>query len=285
MREPWGQCLSVPERSSDAARPVWWIRWVDGVLFGSAVGLAIVFGFASLAVAQAAGGGGDVRMRSVPPRVITAGVRTALAPPARLADSLAALAPQTLPRSGAPQAPLVIEEFSDYQCPACAVHQQYGARVFEEYAALGYLRVIHYDLPLPFHPNAMDAAMVAHCVVAQGAPYGRVRDAVFASQRLWQDESSPWTAFAQVLGPITPDSARARACYEEGPFLPLLNYGLREARRRGVSATPTFFIAGREVQGALAPERLRALLDDLLGFAPVTPPSVPRWKTAPPPGR
>ena len=67
---------------------------------------------------------------------------------------------------GAANAPVVIQEISDYQCPFCARVLPTIERLLEAYP--GRVRLVWRDLPLPFHPNAHIAAQAAREVFRQG---------------------------------------------------------------------------------------------------------------------
>jgi len=72
------------------------------------------------------------------------------------------------PSIGRSDAPIVMVEFTDYQCPFC---QRFHLSVFEElkknYVDTGKIRYVSRDLPLPMHPNAMSAAVAARCAGEQ----------------------------------------------------------------------------------------------------------------------
>ena len=64
---------------------------------------------------------------------------------------------------GADDAPVVVREFADYQCPACARFSEASQRLKEEYVDTGKVRFVYFDLPLQQHQNAMPAAQAARC--------------------------------------------------------------------------------------------------------------------------
>jgi protein-disulfide isomerase len=197
------------------------------------------------------------------------------------ADSLAAQAPKSLLQVGRADAPLVIEDFSDMQCPACAGHDAWNAKVLDEYVAQGLVRVIYYDLPLKeLHMNAMDGAMLVHCANEQGKALA-TRHALFASQAQWGTEEAPRAAFGAILAPLGIDTAKVLACYDRGPYVDVIQWGLREATRRQVPATPSLYFGGHMLVGAYPPARFRLELDRALGRAPAAPVvKKPSWKDA-----
>src|SRR5207249_4237126 len=74
----------------------------------------------------------------------------------------------TAPSIGRSDAPVVMVEFTDYQCPFC---QRFHMTAFNdlkrEYIDTGKIRYVSRDLPLPMHPHAMSAANAARCAGEQ----------------------------------------------------------------------------------------------------------------------
>src|SRR5215469_3509403 len=70
---------------------------------------------------------------------------------------------------GSQNAPLTMVEFTDFQCPFCErFHTSTFADLKRDYIDTGKLRFVSRDLPLDFHPNAMQAAEAARCAGEQG---------------------------------------------------------------------------------------------------------------------
>jgi len=86
------------------------------------------------------------------------------------------------PMIGSESAPLVIVEFSDYECPFCA--RFYGdtlTKIKEDYIETDKLRFVYRDFPLPFHKNGVRAAGAANCAGEQGR-YWDMHDAIYDNQ-------------------------------------------------------------------------------------------------------
>ena len=62
---------------------------------------------------------------------------------------------------GESDAPVVVREFADYQCPACQNFSDASRKLREQYVASGQVRFVYFDLPLQQHENAVPAAMAA----------------------------------------------------------------------------------------------------------------------------
>ena len=181
--------------------------------------------------------------------------------PVRVADGIAALSPLPLPLQGRRTAPVLVELFTDYQCPACAYAHAQLDTLLTTLVAQGRIRVRVYDIALPSHRNAVDAGMLAHCARAVGPRVGeRVRTALYATQDRWGDVAVPRAVFGVIM-PITPAlRLRVLACYDAGPYLALLRFATDEARRRRIPGTPSLYVNGDLLVGAVPPALLREFI-------------------------
>ncbi len=84
------------------------------------------------------------------------------------------------PMKGSKDALVTIVQFSDFQCPFCSRVEPTISKVMDEYK--GKVRVVWRNLPLPFHPNAMPAAIAARAAGEQGK-FWEMHDKIFANQR------------------------------------------------------------------------------------------------------
>jgi len=83
---------------------------------------------------------------------------------------------------GNPKAPVLIEVFSDFQCPGCkAFHDAEFQRIMADYVVPGKVYVIYRYFPLTVHPYGRLCAEYA-CAAARVGKYQKVADALFAQQ-------------------------------------------------------------------------------------------------------
>ncbi len=87
----------------------------------------------------------------------------------------------TIPTLGADDAPIVIVEFSDFECPFCIKwHQEVWPQLNAAYG--NKIKFIYRDFPLvDIHPNALPAAIAANCAAQQGQ-FWAFHDLLFAGQ-------------------------------------------------------------------------------------------------------
>jgi protein-disulfide isomerase len=154
---------------------------------------------------------------------------------------------------GQADAPVTIVEYASMTCPHCShFHETTYPEMKKKYIDTGKVRFIFREFPLD--PLAAAAAMLARC--AGKDKFFPLIDAFFAQQKDWvvQKPLQPMFAIAKQAG-FTQQS------FDECLANQQLLTGLEEQRTRAtqkfnVNSTPTFFINGKTVRGALTPEEL-----------------------------
>ncbi|CAN5627850.1 hypothetical protein BH10CHL1_BH10CHL1_02530 [soil metagenome] len=204
------------------------------------------------------------------------------------------------PYRGNPDAPIVMYEYSDYQCPFCSRYFTTTEPVIDEsYVRSGKLRVVFRDFPIvQLHPNAPAAANAANCVAAQGAAkFWTMHDQLFQTQGEWSNLPDPNAYFAQLAEKAGADSASYTQCVESGAKTAFVQSGVAEAEKTGFSGTPSFQFVRTATNesfplvGAQPVEQFAALLDTLVAgkkpeqaqaepAAPQGDQQIPVWATA-----
>lgn len=156
------------------------------------------------------------------------------------------------PYRGNPDAPVVIEEYSDYQCPYCArFTSQTLPSLVQNQISNGDAVVIFYDFPLTsIHPQAAAAANAARCAGEQGAAaYWAMHDALFENFGRWSDSSATeqFISYAEEIGL---EMESFNACVAENKYADAVQADLAHGQARGVSSTPSFFINDQALVGA-----------------------------------
>ena len=147
------------------------------------------------------------------------------------------------PSQGPTDAPVVVVEFSDFQCPFC----QRTTGALDELVARydGQIRFVYKDYPLPSHPEAFKAAEAGNCAHEQGK-FWELHDKMFASQDALDVPSL--NRYAVELGLDGPAFA---SCLDEDRHAERVRRDVQIGQQYGVSSTPTVFINGRPVLGAV----------------------------------
>src|SRR4029079_5136842 len=177
------------------------------------------------------------------------------------------------PIKGAKDALVTIVQFSDFQCPFCTRVEPTIDQVMKEYN--GKVRVAWRDLPLPFHPNAMPAAIAARADGDQGK-FWEMHNKIFADQQHMDRET--YEKYAGELGlnmgkfkaaldaqkgkdAIEADSAAGRKVGDPSEA------ASAAGGKSGARGTPAFFINGKFLSGAQPFEMFKAKIDEELKTA------------------
>lgn len=146
---------------------------------------------------------------------------------------------------GAPNAPITITEFADFQCPACR-----SARDVANQLLLAYpndVRIVFRHFPLPGHPHALLAAKVSEAAGAQGK-FWEMHDLLYEQQAQWGDVANNrsqdivtgmFMGYAQQLGLDLDTFARD---LDTNSYTEIIDADISAGAAAGVNATPTFFV-------------------------------------------
>lgn len=191
------------------------------------------------------------------------------------------------PSRGAKSAKVVVVNFDDFECPYCSrMHETLFPEIFKEYGDR--VNIIYKDYPLAeIHPWAIHAAVDANCLAALNADaYWDFADNVHANKKDVDNEKTPAARFdavdkmAMLQGQKhNVDVVKLQSCVK-AQNEDAVRASMKEADSLGVSATPTLFINGQKIDGAVPIGELRAALDAALRDAgqpvPEHAPSLPK---------
>ncbi len=162
------------------------------------------------------------------------------------------------PFEGAADAKVTLVEFSDFQCPFCQKGSQIVAELRKKYGKK--LKVVFKNFPLPFHKQAMPAAIAGLCANEQGMDkFWKMHDKMFADQT--KLEIADLKATAKSIGL---DSKKFDACLDASKYTDAITKDMDQAQNIEVKSTPTFFINGRIINGAREVEFFSDLIDEEL---------------------
>jgi protein-disulfide isomerase len=184
-------------------------------------------------------------------------------------------APQTAPvvsdvdphkAFGSKNAPVIMEVFSDFQCPACkTLFTTTNRPLMDDYVSNGKVYLIHRDFPLPMHAHSRVAARYARAA-AQIGKTEPAEQVLFQNQEKWEQSGDVDGTVASVLS--LADMTKVRALVKGGTLENLIDkdYALGQGYR--VSQTPTtiFHCKGQTYpySGVMSYDILKQFLDQLL---------------------
>jgi protein-disulfide isomerase len=147
------------------------------------------------------------------------------------------------PYLGRQDAPVVIEEYSDYLCPFCGRHFQLTfPALLKKHVRTGQVRLVYRDFPLAgLHPTAHQGSQAALCLGEQDpALFWAMHDALFSAQRDWSRLPDPGDFLAQTAAELGADGALYRSCMDSGRKSALVEQSIAQGKDLGFQGTPSF---------------------------------------------
>jgi protein-disulfide isomerase len=149
-------------------------------------------------------------------------------------------------QKGAEAATVVITEYSDFQCPACAKVQPVLKDLAKKYEKD--VLVVFRHRPWNNHKWARLAAKAAEAAGAQGR-FWEYHDALFEKQAEWSGPNDPTSLFVGYAEHLRLDKQRFQSDLQGARFDDLIHRDMEAAEALSVNVTPTFFINKRRIAG------------------------------------
>jgi protein-disulfide isomerase len=151
---------------------------------------------------------------------------------------------------GDPNAPVKIEEYSDFQCPAClSFFKDTERSIAEQYVATNKVYFVYHSMGAWIGPESAAAAEAAYCAGDQGK-FWDYHDMLFdnwTGENVGAFSTQRLQAFGEVLG-LKMDEFRS--CLDNHKYAGQVAEDRAGGERLGAKATPTFFINGKQVVGS-----------------------------------
>ena len=175
------------------------------------------------------------------------------------------------PVRGAKDAKVVVVNYDDFECPFCSrMHAMLFPEILKEYGDR--VTFVYKDYPLvDIHPWAVHAAVDANCLANENSDaYWDFADTIHANKADVDAQKTQEARFEAIDKMAISqgqkhnvDAAKLQSCVkaqnEDG-----VRASMKEADGLGVNATPTLFINGQKIDGAVPPSQIRAALDTAL---------------------
>ncbi len=180
------------------------------------------------------------------------------------------------PFRGLASAKVVIQEFSDFQCPFCSRVEPTVDELLKAYP--GKVKVVWRNLPLPMHPDAPLAAEAAREAFVQKGNDGfsKMRELLFKGQKDRDGlKRNALEGYAAIVGL---DLTKFNKALTDGTHKASIEADTKAANDAGISGTPSFTIGPYYLSGAQPLSMFKKLVDRVLvepvGAAPVAPVAV-----------
>lgn len=225
-----------------------------------AIPLAIVFGFGMIAAAIYFTGGGPGTPLAV---------NDPNTPPAQTAEADIRPVDETDYIKGNPNAPILIVEYSDYDCPFCKRFHETMNQIMNEYGVDGKVAWVYRQFPIAqLHPNAPRISEAALCVgeVAGNDAFWQFSDQVFQERNI--NEATNITRLPEYAETAGADRAEFMSCLDSGKMKEVVTASYNEAAAAGIRGTPhSFVLVGDQqavIEGAQPYEAVKQIIDNLI---------------------
>jgi len=173
-------------------------------------------------------------------------------PAAAKAAAPASSAPPNFQKTmGNPNAPITMEVFGDFQCPACrSFFESTTKQVIDDYVTPGKVYLIHRDFPLDMHPYARQAARLANAAANFGQ-FEAIERALYDHQEEWSTKGN----IDEVIAASFPATEYKTFVVFESQHMTEINASIERDRtmgtQRNVNQTPTVYITSHGKTEAL----------------------------------
>ena len=164
---------------------------------------------------------------------------------------------------GDPNAPITLEEYADFQCPACGSFARGTLKQIEEkYVTNGTVKIVFRHFAF-IGEESLRAAEATECANEQGK-FWEYYDTLFANQAgenagAFADDKLQ--GFARGLGL---DMTAFDACFSSGKYRAAIQQETANGKLRGVNSTPTLFVNDKKVVGAISMAQFETTIGPLL---------------------
>jgi protein-disulfide isomerase len=194
------------------------------------------------------------------------------------------------PVKGNPDAKVTIVNYDDFECPFCArMHSTLMTEILPQYKDK--IRIVYKDYPLlQIHPWAQHAANDANCLAKENSnAYWALADYLHTNQRaINASQQNLPASFAEIDRQTLDfgkqngaDLPRLQACLKAQSDA-IVKASMAEGDKIGVNATPTVFINGERLEGAMDADEVKSALNRQLLAVGVQPPASPAAPATPP---
>lgn len=173
-----------------------------------------------------------------------------------------------LPALGKGNAKITIVEFSDLQCLFCRrFWSDTLPQLKKDYIDKGLVKFVyrHYPLPATLHPAAQDLAEASECANDQGK-FWEFHDEAYKQQAAKGEGTITITPddISGYASTLNLDMANFNDCFSNKKLTKKVAEDLADGQKVNVSSTPTFFINGQIVVGALPFASFKTIIDEQL---------------------
>src|SRR3989344_4022503 len=163
---------------------------------------------------------------------------------------------------GNPTAKVILIEYSDFQCPACAVYAPIVKQIAEDFQDKAVFAYRHF--PLSQHKNAKLAALASEAAGQQGK-FWEMHDKIFENQKEWAENSAAKTEeiFIKLAETLALDVEQFKNDLKSKELKEKIDNDLNSGIKVNVNSTPTFFLNAEKIQPGSYEEFKQVILSQI----------------------
>lgn len=170
---------------------------------------------------------------------------------------------------GNPNAPIMLVEYSDYECPFCKEYHETMSRIITEYGSTGKIAWTFRHFPIEGnHPNAAKIAEASECVAEFGGDpaFWKFTDIVFAEKPI--NDFTDFSRIPEFAVNAGVDKTAFETCFASGKYTTKVRASVDEAMAAGAQGTPhTLVLVGAEsgvISGAQPYAEVKKIVENLI---------------------
>lgn len=163
---------------------------------------------------------------------------------------------------GSIDAKVIVTEFGDYECPACAAAHPVTKALEAKYADNPNVAFVFRNYPLPQHRYAILSAQFAEAAALQGK-FWEMHDALYEGQKLWSPMRNAESTFLEYAADLGLNIEQLKVDVKSGEVMARINADTSAGEVVGVNSTPTFYVNGTK-QASWDLNKLSAAIDAAL---------------------
>ncbi|MBI4087758.1 MAG: DsbA family protein [Candidatus Liptonbacteria bacterium] len=167
---------------------------------------------------------------------------------------------------GDPKAPVAFIEYGDYQCPFCGkFFTQVEPKLRDEYIKTGKVKMVFKNFQF-LGSESTAAGAAAECAKDQ-KQFWAYHDALYAAEIVDGEENNgnlKRSLFLKLASDLKLDIGAFTSCLDGNKYVAQIEDDTSKAQSVGVNSTPTTFVNGRKLSGALPYEQFKAAIDTAL---------------------
>lgn len=157
---------------------------------------------------------------------------------------------------------VVLVEYGDFQCPACAAIYPIVKEVIEKYANDITFQFVNYPLT-SIHQNALAAHRAAEAADKQGK-FWEMYDILYANNQAWSSSNSASGIFEGYAAQLGLDAAKFKADVNDPATNATINADVDKGRSLNVNATPTFYLNDQKIETPQSLEDFSKVIDEAI---------------------